>query len=63
MINHKTNYSLINKLKNPQPVQDLNVYTYNEKKDSNGKIIWAQIGVVEKAEKLEGITLKPGWIE
>lgn len=37
--------------------EDLNTYTYLEKRDSKGKIEWAQVGVLENLEYINGVIL------
>lgn len=47
IIRRRKNYELINKLKylEENPVEDLNIYTYFEQRDDDGKITVACIGV------------------
>lgn len=37
--------------------EDLNIYTYLDKKGPDGKIEWAQVGVLEKLEAKEGVQI------
>ena len=37
--------------------EDLNVYTYLDKRGPDGKLEWAQVGVLEKLETKEGVQI------
>lgn len=58
MFRRKYKFKKLNKMpKSPQKDIDLNVYTYNEKRDRNGRLEWASVGVIETALPIEGIQL------
>ena len=43
--------------KNPQQGIDVNVYTYNDRMGTDGKLEWASVGVLETAQIVEGVQL------
>lgn len=37
--------------------EDLNIYTYLDKRGPDGKLEWAQVGTLEKLETKEGVQI------
>lgn len=53
----RRNYRFQSLGKNLPKTEDLNVYTYLDKIGPDGKIEWAQVGVLEKLETKEGVQI------